>query len=264
MRASLPILFLLAFAGPAQAALTERDLALVQLAARPDARAPLALAFRTFQNRTVTIAEALSGRPALLIPADYTCRSVCGPALAIAASALSETGLRPGADYRLIVVGIDAKDSLEQAAAMAEARIGDPAIFASTSILTGDAATVQALTDALGYGAVYDRENDQFAHPSVAVALTRDGRASRVLSSLALDPQDLRLALVEAGEGRIGGLKDRISLVCYGFDPVHGIYTLAIQRLLGTAGALTVCVLALALAAFHRRSRAKRLEEGAS
>ena len=55
--------------------------------------------------------------------------------------------------------------------------------------------------------------------------LTADGRVARALSSLALNPRDLRLALVEAGEGRIGGLADRITLLCSGFDPVHGVYT---------------------------------------
>ena len=55
--------------------------------------------------------------------------------------------------------------------------------------------------------------------------LTADGRVSRALSSLALQPADLRLALLEAGEGKIGGLAGRLALLCYGFDAVHGIYT---------------------------------------
>ena len=41
--------------------------------------------------------------------ADFTCKQICGPALQVAAAALSQTGLTPGRDYSLVVVGIDAR-----------------------------------------------------------------------------------------------------------------------------------------------------------
>jgi protein SCO1 len=63
-----------------------------------------------------------------------------------------------------------------------------------------------------------------------------------------LQPNDLRLALLEAGDGKIGGLAGRISLLCYGFDAVHGIYTRRIATLLQIAGGLTAVILAAAIA----------------
>lgn len=265
MKPLLAAIISLAVAGPAVAGLTERELAGVSFAPPSGARVPVSLKFQDRENSKVTLGEALDGRPGLLIPVDYTCRSVCGPALSIAAAALTQTGLSAGRDYRLIVVGIDPKDNLKDARALTEARVGDPALIASASILTGDAGTVQAFTTALGYNAVFDAETDQFAHSSGAVTLGRDGSVGRVLSVLALNPQDLRLALVEAGEGRIGGLGDRLALLCYGFDPVHGVYTPAIRRILQAASVVMVGVLALALLTLHRRSRrAGRPREGVS
>jgi protein SCO1/2 len=64
------------------------------------------------------------------------------------------------------------------------------------------------------------------------------------LSGVGLDGGDLRLALVDAGNGKIGGLADQIHLLCYGFDPARGIYTASITRLLNIGGALTVIALA--------------------
>jgi protein SCO1/2 len=87
------------------------------------------------------------------------------------------------------------------------------------------------------------------------VVLSADGRVSRAMSSLALQPTDLRLALLEAGNGSIGGLAGRIALLCYGFDAVHGIYTRNIVFLLQISGAITVIVLAVAIALLLRRSR---------
>jgi protein SCO1/2 len=255
MRIWIAILAAIMMTGPARAGVTERDLSEVRIAPPAEARVPSALAFRDLKGRPTTVEAALDGRPGLLIPVDYTCRTICGPTLAIASDALGRTGLRPGRDYRLIVVGIDAKDTSEAARALTQARIGDPAIATDAAVLTGDAATVQALTAALGYQDVYDPENDQFAHPNAAVALMPDARVARVLSGLALDPRDLRLALVEAGEGRTGGFGDRLILLCYGFDPVHGIYTPAIRRILQAFGIATVGALALLVLILHRRSR---------
>jgi protein SCO1/2 len=77
--------------------------------------------------------------------------------------------------------------------------------------------------------------------------LTADGRVSRALSSIALNPDDLRLALLEAGQGRLGGIASRLALLCYGFDAVHGLYTSRILALLRIGSGLSVAVLAAAI-----------------
>jgi protein SCO1 len=40
------------------------------------------------------------------------CRTACGTIVALAASALTQSGLEPGVDYRLVVIGLDPKDEL--------------------------------------------------------------------------------------------------------------------------------------------------------
>lgn len=245
---------LASFASPARAALTERQIAAVELTPAPDARAPLGLPFRDRDGRATTLGDAVGGRPTLLMPADYTCRETCGPALSIASRALADTGLRAGTDYALVVFGLDPHDGPEAARAFTEGQVGGPGV----SVLTGTAETIRALTDAIGYHFALDPDNDAVAHPAAFLTLTADGRVSRALSSLALGPTDLRLALLEAGEGRIGGLAGKLSLLCYGFDAVHGIYTQRIQIILRTGGALTVAALLAAFGFMTWRIRARR------
>ena len=204
---------------------------------------PTALVFKDLDGRDLTLGDAIAGRPTLLLPADFTCTQICGPALSIAASALGQTGLQAGRDYSLVVVGIDAKDSIDDARRFTSGQVGGPGV----SVLTGSSETIDSLMTAIGYHFQRDAANDAIAHPAGFVTLTADGRVSRVLSSLALQPTDLRLALVEAGEGRIGGLAGRLALLCYGFDAVHGIYTRQIATLLRIGGGLTVAILASAL-----------------
>jgi protein SCO1/2 len=96
----------------------------VSVEARPNARLPLSLQFRDDSGSSLTLGEALSGRPAVLIFADYTCRTLCGPILEFATAGLERSGLEPGVDYRLVVVGIDPKDGPAEAHAMRSSRIG--------------------------------------------------------------------------------------------------------------------------------------------
>lgn len=243
MRRAALILFLALWTPAVRAGLTEAQIGQVELSPSPGAQVPTARSFKDLGGREVTVGEAIGGRPTLLLPADFNCKQICGPALAVAAGALSQTGLRPGRDYSLVVVGIDERESLEDARRFTSGQIGGPGV----SVLSGTNEAIQSVMTAIGYRFRRDDADDAIAHPAGFVTLTGDGRVSRVLSSLALQPTDLRLALLEAGEGRIGGLAGRIALLCYGFDAVHGIYTRQIATTLQIAGGLTVVLLASAL-----------------
>ncbi|UHC15257.1 electron transporter [Methylobacterium currus] len=241
---------------PAAAGLTSKDLSGVGLAPPPGARAPLDAAFTdSADGRRLTLGDVLSGRPALLMPVDYACRNVCDPMLAVAGTALAATGLAPGTDYRLVTLGFNPRADAATARAMVAEQLGQGPLLASAAVLTGSPGPVEAVTQAVGYAYAYDRDTDSYAHPAGALVLTGDGRVARALSPLAMTARDLRLALVEAGEGRIGGVGDRLILLCYGYDPQTGVYTPLIRRILTVSGLVTVAGIGLLVLALHRRSR---------
>ncbi|USQ70114.1 hypothetical protein NF552_10975 [Roseomonas mucosa] len=251
----LVAVLLLALAGPARAALTEAQLAEVELAPPPGARLPPGLALRDEDGRDVTPAALQHGLPAVLVLADFTCVTLCGPALGIAAHALAETGLRPGRDVVSLAIALGSRDGPAEARAMKAAHLGGlpPELLAATHFLTGPAAPLAEVQSALGYRAQFDREADRYAHPTGILVLTGDGHVSRLLDGLAPDPGVLRLALVEASQGRIGTLGDRIRLLCYGLDPAHGIYNGVVKRALTMGTVLTLGGLGLFLFLVSRR-----------
>lgn len=140
-------------------------------------------------------APALAGLPALIIPVDFTCRTVCGSALTIASAALAESRLRPGNDFKLLVIGLDPRDSVAQAGEFVLSRV-EPAIANEIVIAQGDRANTDRLLSAIGFHAVYDAESDQFAHPAAALVVAPDGRIARTLGVLGLNARDLRLTLI--------------------------------------------------------------------
>src|ERR1700722_15969200 len=93
------------------------------------------------------LGDAIAGRPTLLIPADFNCSGICGPALSIAAGALNQTGLKAGQDYSLVVVGIDANDGTDAARQFVSGQVGGPGV----SVLTGSGEAIDALLQSIGY-----------------------------------------------------------------------------------------------------------------
>jgi protein SCO1/2 len=192
-RALLALLLMFACPTACLAGLTERQLQDVKLDPAPGTLLPLATTFTSAESgAAVTLGTALAGKPAVLVLLDYTCRFICGSTLAIAAAALSGTGLTPEADFQLAVIGLDPRDGRDAALALKAEKLGPyPALASKAAFLVGDAAAIGRVTGALNYRAVYDREIDQFAHPTAAIVLTPQGRVSRVISGLALDGTNL-------------------------------------------------------------------------
>lgn len=256
LRLCLTALMAAALVGPARANFTSAQLAAITAAPAADAALPGDLGFRDEAGNTVTLKEAIGGVPAVVVFADYTCRTLCGPILEFTAAGLGKTGLRPGSDFRLVVIGINPRDGLEDARTMRASHLdpGNP-INQATIFLTGADADIRSATQAVGLHYAYDAEHDQYAHPAAAYVVDSAGRVRRVLSPLGLDGGDLRLALIDAGHGAIGSLGDRLHLLCYGYDPARGIYTERITTLLSFAAGATVFFLATGVLIMLARER---------
>jgi protein SCO1/2 len=239
---------LLVLATSAEARLTTPATQAVGASPPANAQIPLSLTLQDERGVPQTLQVVTAHTPSVLILADYACQTLCGPIVSLAAGALERSGLQAGRDYRLVVVSLDPQRGPREAKAMKAAQIGEGGeLVGASSFLSADVATLQQLATALGYRSIYDEENAQFAHPAVVFVLTADGRVARTLSALGVSPQDLRLALVEAGQGRIGSTADTIRLLCYGFDPASGRYTPSIHLLLALGWLLTAIGLAVGI-----------------
>jgi protein SCO1/2 len=254
----LALLLGLILAVPARAGLPPAQLNAVKVDAQPGAAFPLSLRFTDMHGVTRSLGEIVGDSPAVVIFADYTCTNLCGPILAFAAAGLAKSGLAPGRDFHLVVIGLDPKDGAREALAMEKSRIeaGTP-LAKATAFLIGNAPALKVATKAAGYHYAYDKEHDQFAHPAAAYVIAKDGAIVRVLSGLGLTGDSLRLALIDAGRGHVGTLLDQIRLHCFGFDPARGIYTASIAKVLTIACCLTVVILGagIALLSFGWRKR---------
>jgi len=244
-RVLLTIACLFALLTPANAQLSKSELDRVGIDIGDKARLPLGMELETADGQKTTIGRQLGGKPAVLVFADFTCRTLCGATVAMASAALAQSGLGAGKDYRLLVVGIDPKDSLADARRMRDENIDSGSVERETAFLLGDDEAVEAMTSAAGYSYVYDEKADQFAHPTAAFVVTPDGRIAEVLTAIGLSGETVRLALVSAAQERIGSFSDYVRLLCYCYDPATGKYSGVILGTLQVLGFATVAALAL-------------------
>lgn len=253
MRRLAAVLLGFLWAADAWAGLTQTELAGVMASPPPDARVDLGIAASDTAGTVRTIRSILDGRPAFFTFVDYTCTTLCGTSLALLGQALERSKLAPS-DYRIVVMGLDPKDPPQAAVAMAERDIPERLRPAAIFVLP-DRETLARTAAMLGFHYAYDAASDQFAHPSVVYAIGPDGSIRSILSPFALTAGDMESALARSPGA---GLYERVRLLCYGLDPLHGVYTARIAAALRIAGAFTVLLLASLVLLMIRNARRAR------
>jgi len=226
---------------------------------RLDAAVPLDLQFRDEAGRDVRLADFVHDRPVILSLVYYECPMLCTQVLNGLSTSLKQLdSLSIGEDFQVVTISIDPKETAELAARKKKAYVaalGAEGGDKGWHFLTGDAASIAAVSEAVGFRYFYDEEIGEYAHPGGMVILTPDGRVSRYFIDVVFPRLDLRLALVESSEGRIGNLIDAVTLLCYRHDPTTGKYGLAVTNVLRLLGGLTAVLLGGSIFFMLRRER---------
>jgi protein SCO1/2 len=205
---------------------------------------PLDATFRDETGATVALGDLLQGKPAILSLVYYECPMLCNMTLNGLTGALEMLDFDAGREFQVLTVSFEPKETPELARAKKEnylKRYDRPTAEAGWHFLTGDAESIRRLTDAVGFKYVWDAKANQYAHAAGIVVVTPQGRIARYFYGVEYPPKDLRLGLVEAADGKIGNLVDRLLLYCFHYDPTTGKYGAAVMRLV-RAGAVLVIV----------------------
>ena len=192
---------------------------------------PLDLVFKDESGRDVTLGEFFGKRPVVLALAYYECPMLCTQVLNGMTGALKTLSFDAGKDFDVVVVSIDPMDSFRLAAdkkATYVQQYGRPATAGGWHFLTGKDASIKPLASAIGFRYAYDANLKQFAHGAAIYVATPKGLVARYFLGIDFAPRDLRLALVEASNNRLGSVADQALLLCYHYDPATGKYGVAI------------------------------------
>jgi protein SCO1/2 len=171
---------------------------------------------------------------------------------------MAEIPLSVGKNYEVLTISFNPAETTTLAAAKKRNYLqayGRAGAEDGWRFLVGTPGPIAAVTRAVGFRYKFDAATNQFVHPSVVMVLTPDGRVARYFFGTGYEPKDLRLALVEASERKVGSATDSVLLWCYHYDPTRGKYTLAVMKAVRIGGAVIVAAVAALVVLLLRRER---------
>jgi protein SCO1 len=268
----LLVCMLCAAAAPAQVLNREvpapaRDVELVQ---RLGERIPLHLEFTNSEGREVELGTYFNqGKPVIVVMIYYNCPQICPLTLERLQQALNGLHFTVGEEFNVAVISFDTRNTTRMAAENKAAYLAGynrpktPAVLAGWEFHTATSQNARALADAIGFQYKFIPETGEYSHPSTFVVLTPEGVISRYTSGLDPNIRDLRLALLEASEGRIAqSLADFFLHLCFRWDPSAGAYNMQAMRLMQITGFLTVMGLLTLIAGLKAGERARAWRRG--
>jgi protein SCO1/2 len=230
----------------------------VGIAQNLNAQIPPDLLFRDETGKSVRIGDFFGQKPIVLSLVYFDCPALCTEVLNGELRTMKAISLDLGKDFDAVTVSFEPKDTPALAKAKRDVYIGQygrPGAVDHWHFLTADQASIDALTNAVGFHYAYDSSIRQYAHAAAILVLTPDGRIDRYFYGVIYPARDVRLGLVEASEGKIGTLTDHALLYCYQYDPMTGKYGVVVMNVLRAAGGLTVLILGIFMAVMFLRER---------
>ena len=124
------------------------------------------------------------------------------------------------------------------------------------SFLTGTQENIEALAKGVGFGYRFDERSGDYAHTASITFVTPDGRISKYMNDVVFPPRDMRLAIVDASQGRVGSLIDTLLLFnCFQWDPEAGSYVASAWKIMRFGAAVTVVLIAAGVLILIRMGR---------
>ena len=182
------------------------------------------------------VLKELFDRPVVLTLVYFRCPSICTPLLQELARNVNNCDLAPGRDYRIVTISFDPNETPELAKAKKKNFLGE---LGKKDVspdawrwLTGNEQTIRRITEAVGFHYVKDKNGVDYVHAATVMFLSKDGKIVRYLNGVQFNPADLKMAVIDATEGRARSFMRTVQAFCYGYDPVSRGYVLQFNRVI--------------------------------
>ena len=183
----------------------------------------------------VNLKESID-KPTVLVLVYYECPGICSPLLNGLAEAMEKSDINLGKDYQVYTISFShtEKPPLARQKKKTYAKLlshGDT--DSSWKFFTSDGANIYQLLDDVGYK--IKKEGKEYIHPGAIIVLSPDGKVTRYLyGSAYFLPFDLKMAVVEAAEGRSGPTINKVLNYCFSYDPEGQKYVFNVTKISGT------------------------------
>jgi protein SCO1 len=207
---------------------------------------PLDTVFKDENGRAVKLGEYFSKeRPVVLALVYYECPMLCNEVLNGLTGSLKGISFDAGKEFDVVAISFDARENEKpeltknKKAAYVE-RYGRPGSENGWHFLTGEQASIDAVTKAAGFNYQWDEKSNQFAHAGGIMIVTPDGKMSRYFYGIDYSPKDVKFGIMESAESKVGNPAEKLLLYCFHYDPASGKYGLAVLNVIRLGGIATL------------------------
>ena len=201
-------------------------------------------------------------QPVVLIPVFYNCASLCNLTLNQFVQTLADVPWLPGTGFQVVTMTINPTEDpplakAKKAAYMKE--FGRPGAEKGWHFLTGPGESIKSIMEAVGFDYRYDAETMQYLHRATLIILTPDGEVHHYFHGAYTPPTQLTIALLKAGDGHLGELKERLWAGVFTYDAETETFVLNETLIIGVLAGM---LLVLSLLAFMAIRYSKRTADG--
>ncbi|MCX8057763.1 MAG: SCO family protein [Ignavibacteria bacterium] len=208
---------------------------------------PLDAKFTNENGQEVTLREVIK-KPTILTLVFYECKGICTPLLTELAEELNKVDLELGRDFQIVTISFDPEES----AALAKSKkanyiklLKNKPPDEAWTFLVGDSSNIYSVTNSVGF--YFFKEEDQFVHPGALIFISPEGKITRYLLGIDYLPFNIKMAILEAGEGKVGPTIAKLIKFCYAYDAEGRTYALNITRIIGIITLLAVGIFVIFL-----------------
>lgn len=226
---------------------------------------PLEAEFKDENGQAVKLGDYFkNGRPVVFALVYYECPMLCNQVLNGLTGTLKGISFDAGREFDVVAISFDARENEKPELAKNKKasymeRYGRPGTEKGWHFLTGNQASVDAVTNAAGFSYEWDDKSSQFAHASAIMIVTPEGKLSRYFYGIDYAPKDVKFGLMESAENKVGDAADKLLLYCYHYDPSTGKYGFAILNFIRLGAIATLLGMGAMGFVFWRRNKDKRL-----
>lgn len=200
---------------------------------------PLDLTFLDEKSERVTLKELMNGKPTILTLNYFRCAGICTPQLEDLAKMLGRLDLAENRDYKVLTVSFAEDETPELAAAKRKnhlASIRREFVPDAWHFVIGENNSSGVLADKVGFSyekTVSPAGKVDYIHAAALIILSPEGKITRYLNGIEQLPFDVKMALVESSEGKVGPTIAKTLLYCFSYDPKGKKYVFMWEKVVG-------------------------------
>jgi len=201
---------------------------------------PLDLTFFDENNKTVTLKKMMEGKPTIITLNYFRCAGICTPQLDELAKTLDKLDLAENTDYKVLTLSFAENETPPLAAAKRKTHLASmnrPYVQDAWHFLISDKNSTAQLAEAVGFK--YEKTVNSvgkvdYIHAAALIVLSPEGKITRYLNGVDQLPFDVKMALMEAADGKVGPTIAKSLLFCFEYDAQGKKYIFVWEKVAAT------------------------------